>query len=169
MQRALGHKCEHKYKCLEYYWKSGKTKRVYATDAHICLAAVDHNLKPGYYDTNWNPVRQGNWITQDVDSMFENTTQGGKPCKLEKLGCYYITIEENWVFKASNVDLLTEWLGGQPLLLSENGCLYGKSKDEQRLGVCCHEDKRYYTVGPSKFLTEKEAREFAAMMGVKYV
>lgn len=169
MIRALGHNCVAKYKCLEYFWKSGKTGRVYATDAHICLAARDHTLAPGYYDTDWHPVPKGDWVAQDVDTMWERCTRDPQACKLETLGDYYVA-DGAWVFDGDRVETLISWIGGKHnLKLTDMQCLMGWSDDKNKFGIICHEDKRVYHVGPSMFLTEKEAQDFAAMMGVNYV
>ena len=168
MKRALGKKCEPKYKALEYFWKSGNSGLLFATDAHICLARADSNLPPGYYDTTYHPVKRGDWIPCDIDTMFKRTTSGQKRCALTQMPYYYVA-DNAWVFTAERVDLLKEWTGSNDLYLTDFNCLYAISADKQRMGVVMHEDKRVYRVGPSVFLTEKEAREFAAMMGVEYV
>lgn len=168
MQRALGKKCVSKYKRLEYFWKSGNSGLLFATDAHICLAKVDNELAPGYYDSTYHPVKEGDWIACDVDAMFKQTTTGQKRCTITQVPYYYIADDE-WVFSAERVDLLKEWTGCKELYLTDCNCLFGKSADGQRMGIVAHEDKHVYKVGPSVFLTEQEARNFAAMIGVNYV
>lgn len=168
MQRALGKKCIGKYRCLEYFWKSGNSGLLFATDAHICLAKVDSQLPEGYYDTEMRPVRKGDWLPCDIDGMFQKTTAGQNRCALTQLPYYYVA-DDTWVFTTERVNLLKEWTGCKDLYLTNAGCLYGKSADGQRMGVVWHEDKHVYKVGPSVFLTEEEARNFAAMIGVNYV
>lgn len=167
MKRALGHKCESKYKCLEYFWKSGNTGRVYATDAHICLAEVDNSLQPGYYDSNWQPVKAGNWIKCDIDGMYDRCTRELRPCTVERVDNVYVV--DNMAFPRDQVDLLNEWTGFGKLSMSLMGVLYGESADGKRTGIIMRMDKPVYRVGPSVFLDKDKAREFAALIGVNYV
>lgn len=171
MKRALGKKCEPKYKSLEYFYKSGKSGLLFATDAHICLAAVDDKLPPGYYDRTCHPVPKGDWLACDVDAMFEAHRRAITQISdtMTRIDKYYL-IGDCWLFTIERVDLLKEWIGkdGQ-LFMSDLKTLYGASNDGKRMGIVCHEDKRVYKVGPSVFLTEGEARNFAAMIGVDYV
>lgn len=170
MKRALGKNCEPKYKMLEYFYKSN-SGLLFATDAHICLVCRDNKLAPGYYDTAYRPVKRGDWLACDVEAMFEKQRHTITQISdtITRIGDYYFD-GQYWLFDVKRVDLLKEWLGaGARYYIGSFGTLYGASNDDQRFGLVSHEDKEVYKVGPSVFLTEKEARDFAAMMGVNYV
>ena len=170
MKRALGKNCVPKYKALEYFYKSN-TGLLFATDAHVCLVCRDNQLAPGYYDATYHPVKRGDWVACDVGAMFEEHR-----CSITPLRNDFISVDKyyydgkDWLFDVKRVELLKEWLGaGARYYIGSFGTLYGASNDDQRFGLVWHEDKQVYKVGPSIFLTEQEARDFAAMIGVNYV
>lgn len=170
MKRALGKNCVPKYKALEYFYKSS-SGLLFATDAHVCLVCRDNRLAPGYYDSAYCPVKRGDWLACDVEAMFEKQRHTITQISdtITRIGDYYFD-GDCWLFDVERVDLLKEWIGANgKLYMTEYGSLYGVSNDDQRFGLVWHKDKQVYKVGPSVFLTEQEARDFAAMMGVNYV